>query len=204
MSLRNILDSANAPAAQENQIKSMKINSKTTAIELAAIVSQTLEEVGIPATLSGGGAVTVYTDNEYESRDLDFVTAERRDKLTEALAPLGFTLASDRRHFHHPHNSFYLEFPPAPLEFGSKIVQHNDIPRFDTQWGPLRVITPTLCVMDRLIAYWAWGDRQSWDQAVMVCKHSDSVDYKELISYAKAEGADPKDINALKREAGKA
>lgn len=57
--------------------------------------------------------------------------------------------------------------------------------------------------MDRLIAYWAWDDRQSWDQAVMVCKHSDSVDWDELTKYAKAEGADPNDIDKLQREADK-
>ena len=99
--------------------------------------------------------------------------------------------------------TFYLEFPPAPLAFGSKVVQHDDVPRLNTPWGPLRVLTPTLCVMDRLIAYWAWGDRQSRDQAIMVCKHSNGVDYDELVSFAKAEGADPKDIDELRRAAGR-
>jgi len=179
----------------------MSITNDTTPVELAALVSQTLEAAGISATLSGGGAVSLYTDNEYQSKDLDFVTAERRTKLSEALAPLGFKLASDRRHFENPNTSFYLEFPPAPLAFGSKMVEHNDIPRLDTPWGPLRVLTPTLCVMDRLIAYWAWGDRQSWDQATMVCTHSDGVDYDELVNYAKAEGADPNDIDELRRAA---
>jgi len=179
----------------------VEIDNNTTAVELAAIVSQTLEESGIPATLSGGSAVSIYTANEYQSNDLDFVTAERREKLATALAPLGFVLADDRRHFKHPITKFYLEFPPAPLEFGSKVVQHGDIPRIDTPWGPLRVITPTLCVLDRLIAYWAWGDRQSWDQAVMVCKHRDDVNYDELVVYAKAERADPGDIDKLRGKA---
>ena len=179
----------------------MRINYKTTALEIAAVVSQTLEAAGILATLSGGGAVNTHTENEYQSTDLDFVTSERRDTLAEALAPIGFTLASDRRHFEHANTKFYLEFPPAPLEFGSRIVQHNDIPRLDTPWGPLRVITPTLCVMDRLIAYWAWSDRQSWDQAVMVCRHSANIDFSELVDYANAELADPADIDRLRKEA---
>lgn len=37
----------------------------------------------------------------------------------------------------------------------------------------------------------------------MVCKHSDSVDWDELTKYAKAEGADPNDIDKLQREADK-
>ncbi len=53
------------------------------------------------AILSGGGAVSMYTGNECQSKDLDFVTSKRRDRLAEALAPLGFTLASDRRRFEH-------------------------------------------------------------------------------------------------------
>lgn len=57
----------------------MTITADTTAVELAALVSQTLEAAGIKATLSGGGAVSVYTHNPYQSSDLDFVTAVRRD-----------------------------------------------------------------------------------------------------------------------------
>ena len=56
----------------------MAINANTTVVELAALVSQTLEAAGIKATLSGCGAVSMYTDNEYKSKDLDFVTAELR------------------------------------------------------------------------------------------------------------------------------
>ena len=165
-------------------------------MELAALVSQTLDAAGITATLSGGGAVSMYTDNEYESKDLDFVTAEQRDRLSAALEPLGFTLASDGRHFTHPDTDLFLEFPADPLQFGDRLVQHDDIPRLGTLWGPLRVVTPTLCVMDRLAAYWHWNDRQAWDQAVMVASHRE-VDYQELVAYAKDEGADPHDIDKL-------
>ncbi|WP_406828058.1 hypothetical protein [Microbulbifer sp. ARAS458-1] len=125
----------------------MAIDANTPAEELAAIVSQVLEAAGIKATLSGGGAVSIYSDNKYKSKDLDFVTSERRDQLSSALAPLGVHLASDRRHFTHPDTDLFLEFPGAPLEFGSRMVQHDEIPKLDTLWGPLRVITPTLYVM---------------------------------------------------------
>lgn len=179
----------------------MTIQANTTAIELAALVSQTLEAAGIKATLSGGGAVSIYSDHQYKSKDLDFVTAERRDRLSAALAPLGFSLASDRRHFTHPDTDLFLEFPAGPLEFGTRMVRHDDIPRMETPWGPLRVVTPTLCVMDRLAAYWHWNDRQSWDQAVLVAGHRE-VDYDELLAYAKDEGADPHDIEKLRKQAG--
>ncbi len=180
----------------------MAINRKTTPAELAARVSQALETAGIKATLSGGAAVGIYSENRYQSKDLDFVTAERAKRLSEALAPLGFALASDKRHFEHPETDLYLEFPPAPLGFGGRVVPHEDIPLLQTPWGPLRVITPTQCVMDRLAAYWHWNDRQSWDQAVMVATHCD-VDFADLVKFAREEKADPKDIDKLRRQSGR-
>ena len=180
----------------------MTITPDTTAVELAARVSQTLEAAAIKATLSGGGAVSVYTHNRYQSSDLDFVTAARRNDLSAALRHLGFTLANDLRHFTHPSTALFLEFPAGPLEFGDRIVQHDDVPRLETPWGPLRVITPTQCVMDRLAAFWHWRDRQSWDQAVMVAAHQ-TIDYDELAACAASEGADSGDISRLREQAGR-
>jgi hypothetical protein len=54
--------------------------------------------------------------------------------------------------------------------------------------------------MDRLAAFWHWNDRQSWDQALLVARHHD-LDYKDLITYAKDEGADETDIDRLLQEA---
>jgi len=180
----------------------MKINRDTSAAEIAARVSQVLEAADIKATLSGGGAVSIYTRNEYESKDLDFVTSERREHLLAALAPLGFVLASDRRHFSHPHTDIFLEFPAAPLQFGNRVLQHDDVPKLDTRWGPLRVVTPTLCVMDRLAAFWHWQDRQSWDQAVLVARHH-QLEYDTLLVYAVEEGFDPTDIDRLRAQAAR-
>lgn len=180
----------------------MAINGTTSPVELAARVSQAPEAAGIKATLSGGAAVGIYTDNPYQSKDLDFVTAERAKRLSAALAPLGFALASDRRHFEHADTDLFLEFPPAPLGFGRRVVQHDDVPLLRTPWGPLRVITPTQCVMDRLAAYWHWNDRQSWDQAVMVSTHCE-VDFADLAKSATEENADTRDIERLRKQAGR-
>jgi hypothetical protein len=79
-------------------------------------------------------------------------------------------------------------------------VHHDDVPRLLTPWGPLRVITPTQCVMDRLAAFWHWHDRQAWDQAVLVASQQ-SIDYDELIALAESEGADPRDIARLRDQA---
>ena len=49
-----------------------KITAATSLQEIAVLVSEALEKVGIPAVLSGGGAVTQYSENEYMTTDLDF------------------------------------------------------------------------------------------------------------------------------------
>ena len=49
------------------------ITEQSTVEEVAAIVSDALENAGIVATLSGGSAVTIYSNNQYLSRDRDFI-----------------------------------------------------------------------------------------------------------------------------------
>ena len=66
------------------------ITQATTLTELAAIVSDVLEREGIVATLSGGAAVSIYSENRYVSEDLDFVTIAPIKELRIALEPLGF------------------------------------------------------------------------------------------------------------------
>ncbi len=41
--------------------------------EVAALVCEALDRAGIPVVLSGGAVVSIYSDNAYESMDLDFV-----------------------------------------------------------------------------------------------------------------------------------
>jgi hypothetical protein len=50
------------------------ITAQTPLLEIAVIVSEALEKNGIHAVLGGGGAVTQYSENEYMSTDLDFIT----------------------------------------------------------------------------------------------------------------------------------
>lgn len=178
------------------------ITAETTLEELAALISQALETAGITATLSGGGAVSVFTHNQYESRDLDFVTAAAHKELREAIAPLGFRESRNTRQFEHPDTIWFLEFPPSPLGFGDLFVGHQDIPVLQTKHGPLRIITPTLSVMDRLAAYWYHKDRQCWDQAIMVARNQE-VDWAAIYDWARDERQDPAEIDRLRAKAGR-
>ena len=167
------------------------ITSETPMNELAALVSEALEAAGVSATLSGGSAVSLYTENRYVSEDLDFVTAALLDELRPILEPLGFVHTGSPRLsvFEHPATNWYLEFPPAPLSFGGTYVDTSECAVITTAKGNIRVITPTHSVMDRLIAAASWQDPPSLEQAVMVATHqSDDIDWDEIDFWVVAEG----------------
>ena len=90
----------------------MKVISESTTIEeVAALVSESLSRAGITAVLSGGGAVQIYSNGLYVSRDLDFVSPAPVKEIARVVRALGFEPASGR-HFVHPTCHFTLEFPP--------------------------------------------------------------------------------------------
>lgn len=178
-----------------------RVTRDTSLEELAALVSQALEAAGIRATLSGGGAVSMYSDNQYQSYDLDFITSERNTNIAKALEPLGFRYEPGMRDFHHPDSDYYVEFPPGPLAFGETVVPDEDAATLQTAFGPLRIVTPTQSVMDRLASYVAWNDNQAFDQAVMVARRH-SLEWPALLAWSKREGIAPTVIDRLRSRAG--
>ena len=167
------------------------IGPDTSLEEVAAIVSESLEDAGIVATLSGGAAVSIYTENHYRSKDLDFVTVALVDELKTALEPTGFKHKGQPRLsvFEHDHTDWYLEFPPAPLSFGKLYVDPSHCALIDTGSGSLRIITPTHSVMDRLIAAAAWNEPQSLEQALLVAEFQrEKIDWPRLDQWVVDEG----------------
>lgn len=175
------------------------ITAETSLQEIAVLVSEVLETAGIAAVLGGGAAVTQYSENEYMSTDLDFITDERNKVIAPVIAKLGFTPKG--KDFIHPDSRFFLEFPPGPLSFGDKYVESSETVTIQTKYGSLRIITPTQCVMDRLAWFVHGNDPQSRDQAVMVAKRQ-QVDWDEIGDWAEAEGIDSETINEIREEAG--
>jgi hypothetical protein len=174
-----------------------EITETTRLEELAVIISEALERAGITATLSGGGAVSIYSRNQYMSYDLDFVTSASSHLLLQAIAPLGFAPSASKRLFEHPRTQWLVEFPPGPLGFGGRVIDHRSIEVLQTEYGALRVITPTLCVIDRLAGYWHWKDRQCWDQAVLICR-TNAVDWTYIAEWAREEGLYPEEMERLR------
>lgn len=94
--------------------------------ELAAYVSSHLENRDIPVVLVGGACVSIYSDNRYQTQDLDFVERyhTNRKALKSALADIGFV--EKNRYFVHPEACYFLEFPSGPPAVGDEPVGEPD------------------------------------------------------------------------------
>lgn len=173
----------------------IKITSNTTRQELAAIVVDKLQQHKISAVLVGGSVVSIYTDNKYESNDLDFISPADHKRIVSAMAELGFTCPG--KDFVHPHTEFTVEFPTGPIGIG------NDQPvqpegSLTVDGVTIRMLSPTQSVMDRLINFFVYNDRQCLDQAVWIAeKHPINVD--SVRDWAKREMHEEKLRVFLKR-----
>lgn len=166
-----------------------KISRETSIEELAAKVSQALGDAEINAVLSGGAVVSIYTRNEYESGDLDFISGASTERISVVMEGLGFRRQG--RCFTHEDTELFVEFPPGPLAIGDELIRSEEVGEKKTAEGKIRLLTPTQCVMDRLSAYFHWKDLQSLDQAVMVAKKQ-KIQMTKLAAWAKAEGMSEK------------
>jgi hypothetical protein len=153
--------------------------------ELGAFVQTQLRKRGIELVLSGGAVVSIYSNNRYVSKDLDFVNiyAVRRKSIRAAMEELGFY--EEGRYFIHSDTPFFIEFPPGPLTIGDEPVKQID--ELELSTGTLKMISPTDCIKDRLAAYYHWGDLQCLAQAILVAQVR-QIDIDEVRRWSEVEG----------------
>lgn len=164
-------------------MNSLNIDQKTTRLELARIITKKLNEHKIYAVLVGGAVVSIYTENEYESHDLDFISPHEHKKISLAMSEIGFYAIG--KNFHHNQTSLTIEFPSGPLGIGDRvpIKPEGKIKIGDTV---ISLFSPTQSVMDRLAWFYFNNDRQCLDQAVMIYKHQ-PVNLSEVKKWSKEE-----------------
>jgi hypothetical protein len=150
---------------------------------LAAIISSHLQKNGIEVVLVGGACVSLYTDNQYMSYDIDLITDTPIRKITPVLEELGFKNTGGRL-FENPKCGFLIDFPAPPVSIGDKPVSKFN--NLKTRFGTICLLTPTDCIKDRLAAYFFWNDNQSFDQAVMVAKRN-KIDFLEIKKWAEKQ-----------------
>ena len=154
--------------------------------EIAAAVSEALRAHEIMAVMSGGGCVSVYSVNKYQSDDLDFVDSYRdKPKIQEALLTIGFFSNRDR-YFRNDTTGIYLEFPPGPVMIGNEPAKEPV--EWETPAGSIRMLTPTDSVKDRLVKFYEWNDSQALYQALLVVA-AQPVNLREVERWSvKSEG----------------
>ena len=159
------------------------INKKMTLKEFALKVGKILKDASIDAVLSGGAVVSIYTNNRYQSYDLDFITHSSLKELEKAFKGTGFY--RDGRFFRHPDTDFFIDFPAPPVSVGNApVTEFNEIV-LKNQY--LKLLTPTHCVMDRLAAYYHWDDQQALAQALMVAQEN-VIDFDQVKKWSVDEG----------------
>lgn len=143
----------------------MKISSKITRLQLAGIITKAFEENGLTAVLVGGAVVSIYTENVYESKDLDFISPADNKKINSIMKDLGFE--REGKNFIHPSTELTVEFPTGPIGIGDRVPVK---PEGEIQVSGIKVtlLSPTQSVMDRLAWFYFNNDRQCLDQAVMI------------------------------------
>ena len=150
--------------------------------QVAALVCATLDQHGISVVLSGGAVVSIYSDAEYVSYDLDFIPTGLARKVDRAMESLGFE--KKQRHWRHPRSRYWVEFPAGPVAIGEERI--HDFAERESEAGTLRLLHPTECVMDRLAWYFHDADRQCLEQAVRVASRH-SVDLRRIERWARKE-----------------
>jgi len=154
---------------------------------LGAFVQEHLRARGIDTVLSGGACVSIYSNEQYVSMDLDLIhtslLAPKRRLLRESMEELGF--AQEGRYFRHEETEFFIEFPKGPPAVGEEPVKEI-IDRHE-ETGILRIISPTDCVKDRLTWFYHDGDSQCLEQAVVVCQQN-CIDLDEIERWSLGEG----------------
>ena len=168
-----------------------KITRKTSLAELAGIVSEKLRQKGLSSILVGGGVVSIYTENRYESGNLDFVVEQfllKKGLIDEAMAELGFERDKGRV-FLHQSCRYAVDFSPPPAAIGEEVIQEPG--KFRAKTGTVRLFTPTQSVMDRLAAFYHFDDAQGLEQALLVAAEH-PINLRKIETWSAAEGKSEK------------
>lgn len=156
--------------------------SKVDIKELACFICELLKENGITAVLVGGACVSIYSENRYQSYDLDFATYENLKKIENVLNNIEFKRKG--RYFIREDCPYFIDFVNPPIAIGNEPIHKFE--NIETSSGSLQLLTPTDCVKDRLSSFFHWNDEQALDQALLVAKNQ-PINLKDVKRWAKAE-----------------
>ncbi|MBP1934824.1 DUF6036 family nucleotidyltransferase [Ammoniphilus resinae] len=126
-------------------------------INTAAIITKLLEKDNIHPIVVGGLSVEIYTQSDYTTRDIDFVS-DGYMKIADLLFKLGFE--KEDRHFYHEKVEIAIEIPDNYLagDYNRDIKLAIDDDKY------VYVISIEDIIMDRLRAsvHWRSSEDKIW------------------------------------------
>jgi hypothetical protein len=145
-------------------------------IRTASIITKLLEQYDIKPIVVGGLSVEIYTQNDYSTRDIDFVS-EDFDKIRDTLFQLGFK--RDTRHFYHEELEIAIEIPSSNLAGDYERVLKVEIDKEDDLY--VYLISIEDIILDRLRAtvHWKSQEDAKWGFK-MLSSNLDDVDLEYL------------------------
>ncbi len=157
-------------------------------VVLGAFLTKFFVEKDVKLTLVGGATVQFYTQAAYLTHDVDIILhGDTKEIIEEVMGKLGFKRTTMYRHFEHSFFNFVVEFPPAPIEVGSRVIHKVNVIKTDE--GPVRIIKIEDIIMDRIVAGVEWKDEPSIEQAKLLwIKNKKIIDKNYLTDFARKEG----------------
>lgn len=143
-------------------------------VKTAAIITKLLEKHGIKPIVVGGLSVEIYTQSEYATRDIDFVS-DGYLKIEETLYSLGFK--KEGRIFYRSDIEVAVEVPDNYLAGSYEKVIRFQI---DDDYY-IYIIAPEDIILDRLRAgiHWQSEDDRVWAFRLLSLNH-DIIDKEYL------------------------
>jgi hypothetical protein len=154
--------------------------------EAAAAVFKRLSANGHDPILSGQSCAAIYGGAGIKTSSIEFAIREFSvGPVSKLMAELGFALKESRT-FACDVSPFEVTLIAAPLMIGDDSVSGSRT--IKTQAGPLKLVTPTDCVRQRLSMFYRWGDRAALSDAVQVAKRQ-AVDMELVARWSEWEWA---------------
>ena len=162
-----------------------KITPSMSIQEIGSYICSQLEGKGIHVALSGGACMELYS-SKFSSYDIDLIErySTQHKKIALTMKELGFNQHEKSKYFKHEDNPYMIEFPTGPLTVGDEFVK--EVATIETEFGYLRLLSPTDCIKDRLCAYVYHFDEVCLDQAVDVAINNE-IDYDNLEKWVSNE-----------------
>jgi hypothetical protein len=169
-----------------------KLPSGEDFLDVAAEVTQALQNEGLVATLVGGAVCAIYTNNQNGSSDIDFISTDPYGKIESALAQIGFVKDESRNFIRRKklkgdiRDMIFMDYVGQGAQIGEESVPRKELASLEHNQAKISILTPTHAVMDRLSKFMYHTDTDALNHAVAVAKKY-PINLEKIRNWCEAE-----------------